>query len=144
VRYTKKNPYTDLAVAAWHFYFGNPDYIEELMAQPSSWDGIVTARPGVAGDPTAAAAAYREKMAYKYRVKLNDWKAASAAAGKLAREADGDRKLMLLRTVFGVPQRQGVSSRVLCAAIDTGVSESTAWNWVQRANRFWAEARGVA
>jgi len=108
MRYTKKLPYTDLAVQAWHFYFNFS---------------------GDASDMTQA--------------QFEDKSAVANVLEHLSDELDGADKTKLLRKVYGVPRRDSVGSRVLCAALDLCISEQTAWGWIKQANRYWAEARGV-
>ena len=105
MRYTKKLPYTDLAVDAWHRYFNQP----------------------VPEDSEA---------------KIADYAAAKNAIERLNRE--DSVKLQLLRKVYGVPRKDSVGSRVLLATFDLSISETTEWRWLNRANRYWAEERGVA
>ncbi len=144
-RYTKKLPYTDMAVDAWHFYWLHPWYLEQLAELPSQ--GVVSLsagyRSGGVSDPTARFVEQRDELLKRHRARIADWRAASAALSRLQNEPGGDEKVKVLRSVYNTRQLSGVGSRVLKAALDVPVSEPTAWAWIKRANRYWAEERGV-
>jgi len=142
MKYTKKQPYTDLAISGWRFFFQYPDFLDDVFHKTN--ERSVVKPLHYISDPTANTVIHQDELLRRHKVKIADWQAAKNALNKLDNEDDGNHKVNLLRRVYGVTRDDSVGSRVLRASLDMNVSEPTAWRWLRSAHLLWAKARGVA
>lgn len=141
MRHTKKFFYTDAAVDGFHFYFQNPYYIEELLAEGRKKSDAAVKR-GALSDPTAADVIYRDELLRSHAPYVAKWEAAEKAVGRLEQEPDGRAKMDILKAAYAHPDA-GVSERVRKAAVLIPISEPTAMRWIAEACLHWARFRGL-